>query len=337
MSTAGTWPTSTFILPYPRQFNVLPSAVRTHADFCFQKRHTALLTNFCEHPESINAVHSCPSTCTFMERSSIVFSRSGRRLMLMPPPLWRFPWHCDAICPRPPHLKQRISRQTLRIRQYGLSWRSCKQSFTCGWDHHTCSRQIFYHNWEPLILKMFVWRRRWPILRGLRCQSWQLSPGSIAVSHSSFPSRMRHGVDVWRFVVVQKRLHTLTNVRAAVPQPTGPVVTGQQKNSTTVSSGWSCRVTNWSYALNASVAYAVMRACLICSASAFCSTLSCLYIAKAPPRNLNGKMRSTFFIVQSSLTSSTFSTYSTMGISVAAPLNSGISWTSNILPFIAKR
>ena len=37
------------------------------------------------------------------------------------------------------------------------------------------------------------------------------------------------------------------------------------------------------------VAYAVMRACLICSASAFCSALSCLYMAKAPPRDLNGR------------------------------------------------
>ena len=80
------------------------------------------------------------------------------------------------------------------------------------------------------------------------------------------------------------------------------------KNSSTVSSGRSCRVMNWSYALNASVAYAVMRACLICSASAFCSELSCLYMAKAPPHNLNGRTHSTLFIEQSSHTSSTFST-----------------------------
>ena len=72
------------------------------------------------------------------------------------------------------------------------------------------------------------------------------------------------------------------------------------KNPSTVSSRWSCQVMNWSYALNASVAYAVMRACLICSASAFCSALSCLYMAKAPPHNLNGRTHSTFFIVQSS-------------------------------------
>ena len=109
------------------------------------------------------------------------------------------------------------------------------------------------------------------------------------------------------------------------------------KNSSTVSPGRSCQVTNWSYALNASVAYMVMRACLICSASAFCSVLICLYMAKAPPCNLNGRMRSTFFIAQSSHTSSTFSTYSTMGISVAELLNSGISWMSNILLSIAKR
>ena len=100
------------------------------------------------------------------------------------------------------------------------------------------------------------------------------------------------------------------------------------KNSSTVSPGWSCQVTNWSYALNASAAYAVMRACLICSASAFCSALSCLYMAKATPRNLNGRTRSTFFIVQSLHTSLTFLTHSTMGMSVAAPLNSRISQTS---------
>ena len=109
------------------------------------------------------------------------------------------------------------------------------------------------------------------------------------------------------------------------------------KNSSTVSPGRSCQVINWLYALNASVAYVVMRACLICSASAFCSALSCLYMAKAPPHNLNGRTRWTFFIPQSSHTSSTFLTHLTMGISVAAPLNSGISQTSNILPSIAKR
>ena len=52
------------------------------------------------------------------------------------------------------------------------------------------------------------------------------------------------------------------------------------KNLSTVSSGWSYRVMNWSYALNASVAYAVMRVRLICSVSAFCSTLYILRSAK---------------------------------------------------------
>ena len=99
------------------------------------------------------------------------------------------------------------------------------------------------------------------------------------------------------------------------------------KNSSTVSSGRSCQAMNWSYALNASVAYMVMRACLICSASAFCSTLSCLYMAKHSPCNLNGRTHSTFFIAQSSCTSSTFSTHLTMGILAAAPLNSRISRT----------
>ena len=109
------------------------------------------------------------------------------------------------------------------------------------------------------------------------------------------------------------------------------------KNSSTISSGRNCRVMNWSYALNASVAYAVMRPCLFCYASAFYSALSCLLMAKTQPRNLNRRARSTFFIVQSSHTSSTFSTHSTMGISVAAPLNSRISRTLNILPSIAER
>ena len=30
----------------------------------------------------------------------------------------------------------------------------------CGWDHHTCSRQIFYRHCTPLILKVFVWQRQ---------------------------------------------------------------------------------------------------------------------------------------------------------------------------------
>ena len=40
-----------------------------------------------------------------------------------------FPWHCDAICPKPLHLKQCISERTLRIQLPSLSWRSWKQSF----------------------------------------------------------------------------------------------------------------------------------------------------------------------------------------------------------------
>ena len=51
------------------------------------------------------------------------------------------------------------------------------------------------------------------------------------------------------------------------------------KNSSTVSPEQRC-VTNWLNVLNLSVAYAVMRACFICSASALCSLLSLLYTAR---------------------------------------------------------
>ena len=83
------------------------------------------------------------------------------------------------------------------------------------------------------------------------------------------------------------------------------------KNSSTISSGRSCRVMNWSYTFNISVAYTVTRANLISSASAFYSALSFLYMAKAFPRNLNGRTRSKFFRAQSSHTGSTFSTHLT--------------------------
>ena len=135
------------------------------------KSDTALLTNVCEHPESINAVHSCPSTCTFMERSFLVFSRSGRRLMLMPPPLWYFPGtamlyvqgHC--ICSNVSHNEPCSSDCLVSLGNPASS------PSPCGWDHHTSRRQIFYCHCASLILKVFVWRRRWPILQGLRCQS----------------------------------------------------------------------------------------------------------------------------------------------------------------------
>ena len=191
MSTAGTWPTSTFIVPYPRQFTVLPSAVRTPADFRFQKRHMASLTNVCEHLESINAVHSWPSTCTFMGGGSfLVFSQSGRKLMLMPPPFWRFPGQSDAIWSNESHDEPCATDCPVSLAD------PVSGPSPCGWDLHTCTRQIFYRHRAPMILKVFVWRRRQLILPGLRCQSWQLSLGSINVPHSSFPSRMRHVVDV---------------------------------------------------------------------------------------------------------------------------------------------
>ena len=92
--------------------------------------------------------------------------------------------------------------------------------------------------------------------------------------------------------------------------------------------------TNWLNALNSSVVYAVMRACLICSASALCSLLSLLYTARALPHSRNGRMHSTLSMAQSSQTNSTFSIHSTIGISVIVPLNSGISRTSKALPSI---
>ena len=196
MSTVRTWPTSTFILPYPQQFNVLPSAARTPADFHFQKRHKALLTNVCEHPESINTVHSCPSTYSFMEGSFLVSSRSGRRLRLMPPPLWHYPG--TAILYVQGHcIWSNVSHDEPCASNYSASLGdsvSCPSP--CGWDHHTCSKQIFYCHCTPLILKVFIWRRRWPILWGLRCQSWKLSFGLIVVLHSSFSSWMRHVIVV---------------------------------------------------------------------------------------------------------------------------------------------
>ena len=141
MSTAETWPTSTFILPYPQQFNVLPSAVRT-PDFHFQKWHTALLTNVCEHPESINTMHSCPSTCTFMEGSFLVFSRLRRSLMLIPPPLLRFSGtamlYVQGHC-----IWSNVSHDEPCASNYPASLGDPASSpLPCGWDYHTCSRQI---------------------------------------------------------------------------------------------------------------------------------------------------------------------------------------------------
>ena len=138
-STARTWPTSTFILLYLWQFNILPSAVRTPADYCFQKWHTALLTSVYEHPESINAVHSCPSTCTFMKGSFLVFSRSGRRLLLMPPPLWHFPGtamlYVQGHC-----IWSNVSHDEPCAYNYPASLGdSVSSPLPCGWDHHTCS------------------------------------------------------------------------------------------------------------------------------------------------------------------------------------------------------
>ena len=159
MSTTRTWPTFTFILPYPRQFNVLPSAVTTPADFRFQNRHSALLTNVCEHPESINAVHSCPSTCTFLKGIFLFFSRSGRRLMLMPPPLWRFPGtamlYVQGHC-----IWSNVSHDEPCASDYPASLGdSVSSPSPCDWDHHTCSKHIFYCHCAPSILKVFVWRR----------------------------------------------------------------------------------------------------------------------------------------------------------------------------------
>ena len=57
-------------------------------------------------------------------------------------------------------------------------------------------------------------------------------------------------------------------------------------------------------------------------------------MAWAPPRRCCGKTCSTLSIVQNSQTSSMFSIHSTIGMSVAVPLKSGISQISNDLPVI---
>ena len=105
------------------------------------------------------------------------------------------------------------------------------------------------------------------------------------------------------------------------------------KNLSTVSFCHNCHTINW---LNASVMYAVIRALFISSGSTLFSLLGCWYMARAPPRRHSSKTCLILFIVQSLLTSSTFSIHLTIGMSVMVPLNSGISRISNALPVIAK-
>ena len=83
-----------------------------------------------------------------------------------------------------------------------------------------------------------------------------------------------------------------------------------------------------------SVVKAIIRVCLTWFMSAFCSLLSCLYIASVLPFNHKGRTCSTSWKSHSSQTSSTNSNRSTIGRSAATPLNTGISWMSNYLLII---
>lgn len=64
---------------------------------------------------------------------------------------------------------------------------------------------------------------------------------------------------------------------------------------------------NWSNALKEPDAYAVTRACFICSASDLCYLLSYRYMAIVPPLNCSSRIRSILFMSHSSQTNSTFS------------------------------
>ena len=79
------------------------------------------------------------------------------------------------------------------------------------------------------------------------------------------------------------------------------------------------------------IMYVLIRAYLICSASDFCSLVSCWYTVRTPASSRNG---STLFISHNSHINATFSIHSTIGRSVAAPLNSEISHVSNPLSTI---
>ena len=104
------------------------------------------------------------------------------------------------------------------------------------------------------------------------------------------------------------------------------------KNSSTVSFCRSHHVVNSLNALKSSIAYAVNRALFISSGSVLSSWLSCRYTVRATPGSHNGSTGSTLYIADNSQTISTCSSHSTIGISVTAPLNSGINRISNALP-----
>ena len=98
----------------------------------------------------------------------------------------------------------------------------------------------------------------------------------------------------------------------------------------------NCHAVNWSNALNASIAYAVMRALFISSGSTLFSLFSCWHTARGPLHRNSRKTCSNLSTVQSSQTSSTFSIHWTIGMSITVPLNSRISQISNALPIIDK-
>ncbi len=140
--------------------------------------------------------------------------------MLMPP-LLAFPWHCDAICPGPLHLKQRISQQTLRIQLSSLSWRSCKQSFAM-WRIFLSSLHAFDSEGVRLV------------------EAAANSAGPSLSLIVSIPDEARCGSPE-------------TNARVKQRSSRGPPTSrasrrSSVKNSSTVSPGRSFRVTNWSYA-----------------------------------------------------------------------------------------
>ena len=105
-------------------------------------------------PMSVRTRNQSTCTCTFMEGSFLVFSRSGRRLMLMLPPLWRFPG-AAMLYVQGHYIWSNVSHDKPCAFDYSASLGdSVSSPSSCGWDHHTCSRQIYCAH---SILKVFVW------------------------------------------------------------------------------------------------------------------------------------------------------------------------------------
>ena len=118
-----------------------------------------------------------------------------------------------------------------------------------------------------------------------RCSGWHLAPSIICHDsphpgqkllniHCVHPGQDSEKPDMNAHVIHQSARGSLTNR------------TKSAKNFSTFSPGRRC-IANWSNALNLSVAYAVIRACSICSVSVLCSLLSLLYMARAPAYSRN--------------------------------------------------